>query len=168
MKVHCQAETFVSAPPSDVFAMTVDPIRFPEFFTGFGPIAGIESVAVDAPLRPGSVRRVRSKDGSQLSEAVTVLDPPRRHAYVLSGFGAPFSWLVRRGEADWTATPSGDGTRLRWDYHFTLASPLVLPIAWPLLKLCMAGAMRRCLANMAAAQPRPLPPGGNGRHGRPV
>ena len=138
MKVHCQAETFVSAPPSDVFAMTVDPILFPEFFTGFGPIAGIESVAVDAPLRPGSVRRVRSKDGSQLSEAVTVHDPPRRHAYVLSGFGAPFSGLVRRGEADWTAA---------------------LPIAWTLLKPCMAGAMRRCLANMATAQARPHAPG---------
>lgn len=57
--------------------MTVDPIRVPRFFTGYGPIAGIETVVVEAPLRPGSIRRVRSKDGSQLSEDVTVLDPPR-------------------------------------------------------------------------------------------
>ncbi|OGT59686.1 MAG: hypothetical protein A3E01_04280 [Gammaproteobacteria bacterium RIFCSPHIGHO2_12_FULL_63_22] len=159
MKVHCQAETFVAAPLRPAFAMTVDPVRFPEFFTGYGPIAGIESVIVDAPLRPGSIRRVLSKDGSQLSEAVTVLDPPLRHAYVLTGFGRPFSWLVRRGEADWTATASGDGTRLRWDYHFTLASPFAWPLAWPLLKICMTGAMRRCLANMAAAHAQPRPPG---------
>lgn len=159
MKVHCQAETFVAAPLRPVFAMTVDPIRFPEFFTGYGPIAGIESVEVDAPLRPGSIRRVRGKDGSQLSEKVTVLDPPLRHAYVLTGFGSPFSWLVRRGEADWTAKATGDGTWLRWDYHFTLSSPLALPLAWPLLKLCMTRAMRRCLANMAAADAPPRPPG---------
>lgn len=159
MKVHCQAEIFVAAPIRPVFAMTVDPVRFPEFFTGYGPIAGIESVIVDAPLRPGSIRRVLSKDGSQLSEAVTVLDPPLRHAYVLTGFGPPFSWMVRRGEADWTTSASGDGTRLRWDYHFTLASPFAWPLAWPLLKIFMTGAMRRCLANMAAAHAPPRPSG---------
>lgn len=155
MKVHCHAQVFVAGPVRTVFAMTVDPIRFPDFFTGYGPIAGIESVELDAPLRPGSIRRVHGKDGSALREKVTVLDPPLRHAYVLTGFGTPFSWLVKQGEADWTAAASGKGTQLRWDYRFTLSSPLALPVAWPMLKWCMTGAMRRCLANMAQAVARP-------------
>lgn len=154
MKIHCQAQTFIAGPLHDAFAMTVDPNRFPDFFTGYGPIAGIDSVELDGPLQAGSVRRVRSKDGSELIENVTLLDPPLRHAYLLTGFAAPFSWLVQKGEADWTATASGAGTQLRWDYHFTLASPLALPVAWPMLKWCMTGAMQRCLDNMAAAAAR--------------
>jgi len=71
MQVHCQAQAFVAGPVREVFALTVDPIRFPDFFTGYGPIAGIESVQLEAPLRPGSIRRVRSKDGSELREQVT-------------------------------------------------------------------------------------------------
>ena len=139
--MHCSAAA--------AFALLTDHQRFPTVFTGYGPIAAIRSVSLAAPLAIGAIRRVHSADGSTLSETITALDPPQHHAYVLSGFRPPFSWLVRRGEANWLVSAGTATTFVRWDYVFTLTSAAIYPLAAPLLRLFMTGAMGRCLDNMA-------------------
>lgn len=160
MPVLCHAERFLPCRPEVAFAMAVDPDRFPAFFTGFGPVPAVRGIRLHAPLAVGSTRRVHNSDGTVLSERVTAHDPPVRHAYTLSGFRPPFSWLVTRGEASWTFTGHEFGSRVRWDYEFTPARAWLWPVAALLLKGFMARAMHRCLRNMSRALVAPDAPAG--------
>jgi uncharacterized protein YndB with AHSA1/START domain len=154
MIVSLVVDRFLPAPAAAVYALITDGARFP--FPGFGPIAAIREVRLDAPLAVGSTRRVHNADGTVLTERVTALDPPHHHAYELTGFVAPFSWLVTRGDAEWSLTDTEAGTSVSWHYDFTLTSPLAWPLCAPLLNFFMHGAMERCLSAMArvlAAEP---------------
>lgn len=149
MRITCRAEQTMPCAPDAVFALMVDPDRFPSMFEGYGPIPAIRSVTLDTPLAVGATRRIHNTDGTTLTEQVTVLDRPVRHAYTLGGFRPPFSWLVTRGESDWTLSAQASGTHVRWIYDFTLTSALVYPLAAVVLKFFMGRAMQRCLDNMA-------------------
>lgn len=149
MRIMCRAEQTMPCAPDAVFALMVDPDRFPSMFEGYGPIPAIRSVTLDTPLAVGATRRIHNTDGTTLTEQVTALDRPVRHAYTLGGFRPPFSWLVTRGESDWTLSAQASGTHVRWIYDFTLTSALVYPLAAVLLKFFMGRAMQRCLDNMA-------------------
>lgn len=149
MWIECQASRALPCTPERAFANCVDSERFPGWFRGYGPIAGIDHIESDGPPRPGGRRTVYNADGSVLHECITELTAPERHAYTLEGFRPPFSWLVRRGEALWSIAPELAGSNVRWSYRFTLTSPLVWPLAKPLLAYFMTAAMTRCLHNMA-------------------
>jgi hypothetical protein len=149
MQIHCRAERNFSCPSHRVFALIVDPVRFPLAFRGFGLIPAIRSITLDDNLAVGAFRRIHNADGSTLTEQVTALEAPSLHAYTLGGFRPPFSWLVTRGDARWTVSAAGPLTHVCWDYAFTLTTPLVSPLAAVLLRLFMARAMRRCLEDMA-------------------
>ena len=98
MIVKTQASRRFSAPPETVYAVIVDPTRFPRTFSGYGPIPAISAITLDGPLRVGGTRRISNADGSVLTEHVTRLERPVYHAYTLFGFRPPFSWLVTLGE----------------------------------------------------------------------
>jgi hypothetical protein len=149
MAVILLAERFLRAPIDAVFALSVDPVRFPPTFVGCGPVPALTSIAPDAPSAVGSTRQLVSADGSRLTERITVWDPPQRHSYVLSGFQMPMSLLVRAGHADWHLEARDDGTQVRWTYTFELTSPLAWPLAAPLLQGFMRAAMNRCLERFA-------------------
>jgi len=158
MDVNLQAEHRFRAPRDAVFALALDPVRFPATFRGFGPIPAIRPITLHAPPAVGSTRELDNSDGSRPLERITALEQGRRHAYVLSRLRAPFSWLVRDAHADWTFVPEGDQTAVTWRYRFALTSALAWPIAAPLLHAFFATAMRRCLTAMdaaLAAQPEP-------------
>jgi len=155
MDLHLTAEQTVDAAPDATFALALDAARFPEFFAGYGPIPAVRAVILHAPPAVGSTREIHNGDGSRLTETITALDPPRRHAYTLTGLRPPFSWLVRSGHADWQFEPVGARTRITWHYRWVLTSPLAWPVAALLLPLCMRRAMARCLAAMAAALAAP-------------
>lgn len=158
MDVNLHVSHRFRAPPDAVFALALDPVRFPATFRGFGPIPAIRAISLHAPPAVGSTRELDNSDGSRPLERITALDAGKRHAYVLSGLRAPFSWLVREGHADWSFAPNGVGTDVTWRYRFVLTSPLAWPLAAPLLHAFFATAMRRCLAAMAAVlvtQPEP-------------
>jgi hypothetical protein len=144
----CVART-INAAPAAVFALALDPSRFPATFTGCGPIPGLRRITPHSAPALGSTREVESSDGSLLIERITVFDPPQRHCYELSNLRPPLAWLVRTGDADWTFADAGDATQVNWRYAFTLTSALAWPVAAPLLHIFMGAAMRRCLANMA-------------------
>jgi hypothetical protein len=150
MQVQCHAARTFSCPSRQVFELIVDPVRFPLVFRGFGLIPAIRQINLDTPLAVGGVRRIHNADGSTLVEQITAHDAPGLHAYTLSGFRPPFSWLVRRGDARWTVVDAGSRADVRWEYAFTLTTGLAWPIAFVLLRVFMAGAMQRCLDNMAA------------------
>lgn len=149
MQVVVTAARCCPAPVAAVFACAVDPARFPAMFRGFGPVAGITRIDyADAPAM-GARRRVTFTDGSSLQETVTAWDEPVRHAYQLTGFRPPMSWLVREGNADWRFRAQGSDADVTWSYVFTLSGVLAWPFAKPLLAWCMGTAMRRCLDALA-------------------
>jgi hypothetical protein len=149
MRITCHAQQTMPCGPHAVFDLMVDPARFPSMFTGYGPIPAIRFVTLDAPLAVGAIRRIHNTDRSTLTERVTALDVPKHHAYTLSGFSAPFSWLVTQGESDWSLNATNSGTHVRWSYAFTLTSAVVYPLAAVVLNFFMGRAMQRCLDNMA-------------------
>lgn len=152
MHIDLQATSHFAAAPQTVFALAVDGERFPSLFRGYGPIPGLRRITLHGPLAVGVTRDVEGEDGAVMLETVTALDPGRRHAYTLSRLRAPLSWLVRAGHADWDFAPRDGGTDIVWRYRFEPTSPLAWPIAAPLLRVFMQGAMRRCLAAMVQAR----------------
>jgi hypothetical protein len=157
MDVHLTARRHFRAPPGAVFALAADAARFPGTFRGYGPIPSIRTITPHAPPAVGSTRELENSDGSRPLERITAFEPPSRHAYVLSGLRAPFSWLVRCGHAEWSFAPAAAGTEVAWRYRFELTNPLAWPIAWPLLHGFFRTAMNRCLDAMARvveAEPR--------------
>lgn len=154
MWIECQASRELHCAPERAFAKCLDSSRFPGWFRGYGPIAAIDRIETDGPPRVGGQRIVHNADGSVLVERITELTPPLRHAYTLEGMRPPFSWLVRRGDARWSIAPELAGSRVCWNYRFTLTTPLVWPLAKPLLAWFMTAAMARCLHNMARSPAR--------------
>lgn len=150
MSILLTVERTLSASPAAAFALGLDPQRFPDCFRGYGPIPAIRRITLHAPPAVGSTRSLENSDGSRPLERITALDPPHRHAYVLSGLRAPLSWLVREGRADWIFTPVEGGTQVRWSYDFEPTSALSKPFAAALLQMLMRPAMARCLARMDA------------------
>jgi hypothetical protein len=150
MQVHLVAEQHVAAAPARVFALALDPACFVRAFRGAGPIPALTRIEQLGEPMLGAERDVHSDDGAVLRERITAFEPAERHAYELSGLQPPLAWLVRQGEADWRFEAEGEGTRVRWDYVFTLTSPLAWPLAAPLLKIFMRRAMRDGLRRLAA------------------
>lgn len=150
-----RVEQFIPAPAEAVFALALDTERFPALFRGCGPVPGLRRVVLNSVAGIGATRTVESSDGSRLVETITFLEPPHRHAYTLSGIRAPLAWLVSAGHANWTFSPSDEGTQVCWCYDWVPAAALIQPVAWLVLKLFMRRAMAHCLAAMAAElQPR--------------
>ena len=149
MGIQLRVERTIRAPAAAVFALALDGARFPAMFRGCGPIPTLRRITAQSPAAVGSTRLVESSDGSILTERITVLDPPHRHAYTLSGLRPPLGWLARGGDATWTFVPTGEATRVSWSYAFALTSAFAWPPAALLLHVFMRGAMRRCLAAMA-------------------
>ncbi|PIV35507.1 MAG: SRPBCC family protein [Lysobacterales bacterium CG02_land_8_20_14_3_00_62_12] len=137
------------ATPELVFGLLLDGARFAPCFRGCGPIPGIRRIELLGPVQVGSVRRIENTDGSVLGERLEVIECPQHHAYTLSGFRPPFSWLVHSGAADWRLRQLAAGTEVCWCYRFTLTSVFAYPLGWPLLKIFMRCAMTRCLRAMA-------------------
>lgn len=150
MKVCLSVEQSFAASPDAVFALALDPDHFVRAFRGAGPIPALTRIEQLGEPMLGAQREVHSADGAVLQERITAFDPAERHAYELSGLKPPLSWLVRQGEADWRFIEDGQGTRVRWDYAFTLTSPLAWPLAAPLLRIFMQRAMRDGLRALAA------------------
>lgn len=148
MRLTVSAERSLPCTPEVAYALSTDPDRFPALFTGFGPIPALSGIRLHGPLAVGSTRRVHSADGSVLTERVTELDPPVRHAYTLTGFRPPILWLVTQGRAVWTFTGHEFGAHVRWDYEFTVAKRWLSPAAALVVHVFMRRAMHRCLKNM--------------------
>lgn len=149
MHVDLLAELTLPGRAQAAFDLSLDAERFPPCFVGFGPIPPLRAIRLHAPPAVGSTRDVEDANGVVMLEQITALESAHRHAYRLTGFQPPLRWLAREGQADWQFESTPDGTRTTWRYRFELTSPLAWPIAAPILKVFMQGAMQRCLAAMS-------------------
>ena len=134
MEVRASASIVIARPLEEVFDFAVDADAYPRVLLPVGPVAGIaEAEMVDGvPLAVGAVRRIRMTDGAELMEDIRALERPRIHRYGWTGEGlkAPFRWLVRAGEGEWTFSSEGEGTRIEWRYRFELTTPVLAPLGW--------------------------------------
>lgn len=154
MQITTSAEISVTSNIERSFALATDSPRFPRYFKGRGPIPAVLKVEWHAGSRPeaGARRDIHNADGSVLLEQVLELTPPLRHRYrLLGGFKPPFSWMVAHADGCWQFTAQGSGTHIRWDYAFTLRSPLAWPVVLPIVKVFFRGAMQDCLHAMRDA-----------------
>ena len=151
MNIRLRAQRRIAASADAVYALAIDAQRFPAVFTGYGPIPGLRRITLHGDPAVGTTRDVEDNAGVVMRERIDALEPGRRHAYTLSGLKPPFAWLVRVGHADWTFAPAGNATDVAFGYEFELTSPLAWPLAAPLLRVFMRGAMQRCLDGMARA-----------------
>jgi uncharacterized protein YndB with AHSA1/START domain len=136
MRLSAHATVEIPRPAEAVFDFTTSCEGFPRFIGSFGPIPGIvraEMLGAAAP-KAGAERRIHMTDGSVVDEEVLAYDRPSRHRYRwLKPPAFPFSLIVRAGEGDWRFTPASGGTRIEWDYHFELTTPLAWPLAAALM-----------------------------------
>ena len=146
----CIARASLRCSAAQAFDLSVDPERFAPLFRGYGLIPSIRRITVLSPLGVGCTRQVANSDGSVLTEQVTALDRPGLHAYTLSGFRPPFSWLVCLGQARWTFADSAGGCEVEWQYTFTPRGAMSRWAVGLLLRCCMQPAMQRCLTAMQA------------------
>ena len=142
------ADTRASA--ATVFDVANDIEGIAEAFVSFGPIPGVArgEVVGGGPLAVGKTRRVHLTDGSMVEEDMLLFDRPRAFSYTLRGIGKPFGLIVREGKANWMLTESSAGTHVHWQYSFELTSPMMWPLAGPILHLLFNGWMRRCLGRI--------------------
>jgi hypothetical protein len=150
--VSTEAEADFRATPEQAFDAANDLDRIADAFVAFGPIPGVTRAEVigGGPLALGSIRKVHTNDGNSVDEEMLVFERGKAVAYRLTGISPPFSFLVRFARADWQLTATSTGTRVRWNYSFTLTSPLAWPLAYPLLTLVFRRWMLGCLREIGA------------------
>lgn len=134
------------APPR-AFDIVV-PIDLSRIFTRWGPFPGVRGVR-DQGGPWDAVGRTRTPlltDGSTADERITELTAPSSFAYEITGFTNILGRLVHGVRGEWTFTPDGGGTVLRWTYEFHPRPGrhvLVAAIIAPLWRRAMGAAMGR-------------------------
>lgn len=154
MLVTAHAQIQIARPRPSTFEYAVAASTLPQAFVGYGLIPAIRSASLltPGPLAAGHQRKVENSDGSTLTEEVLALVQDNLHRYrIVAGLKPPFSLLVRFGESEWRFLDAGGGTQIEWRYDFELTSPLVWPLAAPLIQGQFQAAMRRCLGRIKAA-----------------
>ena len=135
------------------FALTTNLERFPDFFSGFGPIPRVVKCELITPLpvRVGSKRHITNDDGSVLEEDVEIFDPGEEHRYrIEKGFVPPFSKLIHAAVGHWTFEDVDGGARVRWRYRFELQAQWAPVLAGFIVHVFFKQAMIRCLRNIKA------------------
>lgn len=108
-----------SAPPSEAFRVIV-PIDLSKVFRRWGPFPAVLGVIgqTGAWDTAGHVRFPQLSDGSTAREMLTEYTAPHSFAYEISEFTNTLGRLVDKIRGEWTMTPDGDGSIIRWTYSF--------------------------------------------------
>lgn len=119
LTVPVTVQTRTTLAPGDAFRIIV-PIDLSLVFTGWGPFPGVRGAnnqtgAWDAP---GQSRNPDLTDGSTAHERLTEYTAPSSFAYEVSEFTGSLRHLIVGVRGEWTFTPDGDGTLIRWTYEF--------------------------------------------------
>jgi Polyketide cyclase / dehydrase and lipid transport len=107
------------AQPSHAFKV-IAPIDLSLVFTGWGPLPAVRGVRNQTGPwdTPGRTRNPDLSDGSTAIEKLTEYQAPHSFAYELTGFTGPLSLLVTKVRGEWTMTPDGPTSIVRWTYSF--------------------------------------------------
>ena len=139
MELRTRAAVTVPRPREVVYDFATTNEGLARVLKKLGPIPGIASAEFvgGGGLVAGAQRNVSMTDGSVIEEEILEAERPRVHRYRwLRGLRPPFSLMVRTGEACWTFRDGErGGTEIEWVYTFVLRSPLVSPVAAPVVML---------------------------------
>lgn len=112
-------QTRSTLSPEDAFRLNV-PIDLSVVFKGWGPFPGVRGVKnqTGAWDGVGQSRQPNLTDGSTAFERLTEYTAPSSFAYEVTGFTNVLRRLIQGIRGEWTFTPDGDGTLIRWTYEF--------------------------------------------------
>lgn len=112
-------QTRTTLSPNDAFRIIV-PIDLSLVFKGWGPFPGVRGAnnqtgAWDAA---GQSRKPDLSDGTTAFERLTEYTAPHSFAYEITDFTNALRRVVTGVRGEWTFTPDGAGTLIRWTYEF--------------------------------------------------
>ncbi|MFD3533505.1 SRPBCC family protein [Streptomyces sp. NPDC058664] len=136
--------TLAAPPPAVYRSLAVEVGSLPSWFT---------AVTSAVPTGDGAGRTVRLRGGIAFEETVLASEPDVRYAYRVDATNAPG---VSALAEEWSLTPTGRGTRLRWTMAADGAAPfrLGLRLAGPGVGLSFRDAARRLDRRLIPARPR--------------
>ena len=130
------------ALPPDRALVTIAALPLPDVFLRWGPFPGV--VAVDGQVggwdAAGRSRRPRFSDGGTVVETLVEYVPGSSFAYELRGFTDVFGRIVDGVRGEWTFTPDGDGSVVRWTWEFkpkARSRPVLAGVVVPLYRRYM-------------------------------
>jgi hypothetical protein len=112
-------QTRASVAPARAFDVIV-PIDLTLIFKGWGPFPAVRGVSNQTEEwdHAGPTRNPDLSDGSTANEQLTEYTGGHSFAYELTEFTNVLRRLVYGVRGEWTFTPDGDGTVIRWTYEF--------------------------------------------------
>ena len=149
-------QTRATVAPRRAFEAIV-PIDLSLIFTGWGPFPAVRGATnqTDTWDHAGSSRNPQLSDGSTASETLTEYASGHSFAYELTDFTNILGRVVCGVRGEWTFTPDGDGTIIRWTYEFKprpRCDPLVRVAVAPLWRRYMQAALEKA-TRIAEQQP---------------
>lgn len=119
MTVNVTVQTRVQTAPADAFHV-IAPIDLALVFTGWGPFPAVHGVRNQTGEwnHVGASRNPALSDGSTATEGLTEYTVGHSFAYEVSHFTNALRWLIDGVRGEWTFTPNGHGTLIRWNYEF--------------------------------------------------
>jgi Polyketide cyclase / dehydrase and lipid transport len=113
-------QTRAAAPPQHAFMVNV-PIDLSLVFKGWGPFPAVREVKNQTGEwdHVGASRNPVLSDGTIANETLTEYTVGHSFAYEVTGFTNILGKLVEGVRGEWTFTPDGEGTIIRWtSYEF--------------------------------------------------
>jgi hypothetical protein len=112
-------QTRAAASPQHAFTVNV-PIDLSLVFKGWGPFPAVPGVKnqTGAWDHVGASRNPVLSDGTTANETLTEYTAGHSFAYEVTGFTNILGKLVEGVRGEWTFTPDGEGTVIRWTYEF--------------------------------------------------
>jgi hypothetical protein len=112
-------QTRAAVEPHHAFS-AIAPIDLSVVFTGWGPFPGVRGVRNQTGEwdHAGASRNPDLADGSTATERLTEYTAGHSFGYELTGFTNVLRRLVEAVRGEWTFTPDGAGTVIRWTYEF--------------------------------------------------
>lgn len=149
--VTVQARTAVD--PVTVFEVVV-PIDLSLVFLRWGPFPGVRGASNQAGPwdHVGASRNPDLTDGSTATETLTEYDSGRSFAYEITDFTNVLGRLASGVRGEWTFTPDGDGTLIRWTYEFKPRPACYVPIQVGLAPFWRRYMLRGLNATVAAVE----------------
>ena len=125
-----------------VAMVTIAELPLPQVFLRSGPFPGVRSVdgQPEAWDTPGLTRTPHFTDGGTVVETLVEVSPGSSFAYELRDFTDVFGRLVAGVRGEWTFTPDGSGSVVRWTWEFKPARrsrPALAAVIVPLYRRYM-------------------------------
>ncbi len=117
--VPVSVQTRAAVAPRRAFDV-ITPIDLSLVFKGWGPFPGVRGVKNQTGPwdHAGSSRNPDLTDGSTATETLTEYTAGHSFAYELTNFTGVLRRLIQGVRGEWTFTPDGDTTVIRWTYEF--------------------------------------------------